>query len=77
MMGFFNVRRDPPPTPLSGMGKILTFTRPSDDYEDVVALLRTLADEERAERKCEWLEEAVRRAKEIPRPMAISRPLRR
>ena len=49
------------------MGKILAFTRPSDDSEDIEELLRDFYAEERAERECQWLEEAVRRAKEIPR----------
>lgn len=56
-----------PPTPWSVMSKLLSFKRPSDDYGDVVEVLSELAAEERAERDCEWLEEAVRRAMEIPR----------
>ena len=49
------------------MGKILAFKRHSDDYEDVVELLREFYAEERDERACGWLEEAVRRAKGILR----------
>ena len=48
------------------MGKLLEFRRP-DDYADIVALLRELAEEERKLRECEWVEETVRRAKELPR----------
>ncbi len=40
---------------------------PTDDYEGIVELLRKLAEQERGERDCEWLDAAVRRAKEIPR----------
>lgn len=49
------------------MGKLLSFKRPLDGYEDVVELLFELVAEEREERNCDWLEDAVRRAKEIPR----------
>ncbi|MCZ6727351.1 MAG: hypothetical protein O7A98_08340, partial [Acidobacteria bacterium] len=59
----------PPPTPLLSVGKLLAFTRPSDDYEDVEALLREFYAKEREELECMWLHEAVLRAKEIPRLM--------
>lgn len=56
------------------MGKVLLFQRRSDHYEDVLELLRELAEEERAERECGWLVEAVRRAKELPRMAGKLRP---
>lgn len=49
------------------MGKLLAFTRPSDDCNETEEQLREFYAEEREMRACEWLEEAVRRAKEIPR----------
>ena len=45
------------------MGKILTFKGP---YEEVEKLLREFYIEERELLKCEWMEEATRRAKDIP-----------
>ena len=39
----------------------------ADDYEDAVALRGEFYAGERAERECGWLEDAVERAKEIPR----------
>ena len=48
------------------MGKLLPFKRPTDDYADIEAMLREFYAEEREERECEWLEEATRKAKEIP-----------
>ena len=57
------------------MGKVLAFKRPEADYEDVEALLRELAAEEREEQEVpEWLKEATRRAKEIPRMGGGTRP---
>lgn len=41
--------------------------RPSDAYEELEEQLREFYAEEREMRDCDWLEEAVRRAKEIPR----------
>ena len=49
------------------MGKLLAFKTPEEGCEDMEVLLRVFYAEEREMRECEWVEEAVRRAKEIPR----------
>ena len=57
------------------MGKLLAFKRRTVDYEDIEAMLRDFYAEEREMRECEWLEEATRRAEEIPRMARRPRPL--
>ena len=54
------------------MGKLLPFKKPTDDYEDIEAMLRDFYAEEREMRECEWLEEATRRARRIPSEYARS-----
>ncbi len=56
------------------MGKLLPFKRPTDDYEDIEAMLREFYAEEREMRECRWLEKAARRAKKIPRMMRKPKP---
>ena len=57
------------------MGRILAFKTPSDDYVDIEALLRDFYAQEREARECGWLEEAVRKAREISRMGLMSRSL--
>ena len=56
------------------MGKIPAFKRRSEDYDDIEEPLREFYAEEREERDCRWLEQAVRRAKAIPRMAGNLKP---